>query len=188
MIIGLIGYAQTGKDSLSEVLVSKYNFKRIAFADKIRELLYEMDPPVPIGVSSELHVVGLQNYVDIFGWDEAKQHHVVRSMLQNLGVGARKLFHKEFWIMQAFYNLEPKDQNYVITDVRFTNEADIIKRMGGTIWRITRPGVGAVNSHISETELDSYQEDLTIVNEGSLEELELLVQQRMEEAIAHQTS
>ena len=69
MIIGLTGYAQSGKDTVAKILIEQYGFTRVAFADKIRELLYEMDPPVPTGVGSERHVVGLQNYVDIYDWD-----------------------------------------------------------------------------------------------------------------------
>ena len=101
MILGLTGYAQSGKDTVAQTLIERYGFTRIAFADKIRELLYEMDPPVPSGVGNERHIVGLQNYVDIYGWDVSKQNPIVRSMLQNLGVGARKVFGEWFWIEQA---------------------------------------------------------------------------------------
>lgn len=179
MIIGLAGYAQSGKDTVAKVLVEQYGFKRVAFADKIRELLYEMDPPVPVGVGSEKHVVGLQNYVDIYGWDEAKQNPIVRAMLQNLGVGARVVFNHKFWIQQALVGVHFTD-NVVITDVRFKNEADVIKEYDGSqLWRVTRPGVEAVNGHVSEHDLDDYKEDVHLHNAGTLDELELLVQTRM---------
>lgn len=179
MIIGLAGYAQSGKDTVAHILIKKYGFKRVAFADKIRELLYEMDPPVPVGVGSEKHVVGLQNYVDIYGWDVAKQHAVVRSMLQNLGVGARKVFGDEFWVAQALQQVH-FEENWVITDVRFTNEANRIKQYDNAqLWRVTRPGVEAVNSHVSEHDLDNYKEDVHLHNAGTLDELELLVQTRI---------
>jgi dephospho-CoA kinase len=46
MIIGLSGYSRSGKDEVAKILVEDYGFTRIAFADKIRELLYEMNPIV----------------------------------------------------------------------------------------------------------------------------------------------
>ena len=190
MIIGLSGYAQSGKDTVANTLVNEYGFTRVAFADKIRELLYEMDPPMPVGVSMEAHVVGLQNYVNIYGWDEAKQHPMVRSMLQNLGVGARKLFGPQFWIHEAMKTMlnEPRlDLNYVITDVRFLNEADMIRANNGMTWRVKRPGVEAVNSHVSEHDLDGYKVDQILHNGGTLEELESLVRQRMDALLANKT-
>lgn len=180
MIIGLVGYAQSGKDTVAKILVEEHGFIRVAFADKIRELLYEMDPPVPTGVGNEKHVVGLQNYVDIYGWDVAKQNPVVRSMLQNLGVGARTVFGDNHWIVEAVKPLSPTSNNYVITDVRFKNEAQWIKDLyNAPIWRVTRPGVTAVNSHISEHDLDGYKEDVHIDNAGTLDELKSIVQTRI---------
>lgn len=177
MIIGLTGYAQSGKDTVAQILVDRFGFKRIAFADKIRELLYEMDPPIKIHPDGGL--VGLQNFVDIYGWDEAKQEPQVRQHLQNLGVAARKVFDESFWIYQALGEVAPQDK-VVVSDVRFSNEADWIKDFDGQIWRVTRPGIDAVNNHVSETNMDNYKEDVHLINAGTLDELVLLVQTRMD--------
>ena len=178
MIIGLSGYAQSGKDTVANILVEKYGYTRIAFADPIRELLYEMDPPVPMGVGSEKHVVGLQNFIDVYGWDEAKQNSIVRSMLQNLGVGARKVFGDSFWVYQALSDVAPQDK-VVVSDVRFTNEAEFIQQFNGQIWRVKRLGTEAVNNHVSESEMDGYPVDQIFVNNGTIEDLQVLVQTRM---------
>lgn len=178
MIIGLSGYAQSGKDTVANILVEKYGYKRIAFADPIRDLLYEMDPPVPVGAGDEKHTVGLQNYVDVYGWDDAKQNPIVRSMLQNLGVGARKVFGDKFWIYEALSDVAPQDK-VVVSDVRFVNEASWIQTFSGQIWRIKRVGTDAVNNHVSESEMDGYPVDQIFVNNGTIEDLELLVGTRM---------
>lgn len=182
MIIGLTGYARSGKDEVAKILVEKYGYKRIAFADKIRELLYEMDPPIPMGYGLEAHTVGLQNYVDVYGWEGGKQNPTVRSMLQNLGVGARKVFNDSFWIHQAFgFGTIMRHENIVVTDVRFTNEADTIAgTLEGQIWRVTRPGITAVNNHISEHDLYNYKANETLDNEGTLEDLKIKVQKLMD--------
>jgi hypothetical protein len=178
MIIGLSGYAQSGKDTVANILVEKYGYTRIAFADPIRKLLYEMDPPVPVGAGDEKYTVGLQNYVDIYGWDDAKQHPIVRSMLQNLGVGARKVFGDTFWIYQALSDVAPQDK-VVVSDVRFVNEAKWVQDFKGQIWRVKRLGTTAVNKHVSESEMDGYPVDQIFVNNGTLEDLEVLIGTRM---------
>lgn len=173
MIIGLTGYAQSGKDTVAQILVEDYGFKKVAFADKIRELLYEMDPMV----KGEYH---LKVLVDAYGWDIVKQTPEVRRMLQNLGVSARKTFNEDFWVQQA---LRPVHftENWVITDVRFENEARIIKKYDNAqIWRIKRPGVEAVNTHVSELELEHYKVDQILKNEGTLEDLKEKIKTRME--------
>ena len=47
------------------------------------------------------------------------------------------------------------------------------------IWRIKRTNTDAVNDHVSESQMDGYKVDRILVNRGTLDELELLVQTRM---------
>jgi hypothetical protein len=174
MIIGLTGYARSGKDTVAKILVDNYGYTRVAFADKIRELLYETNPQV-----GSTRLVSLVNE---YGWDVAKASPEVRHLLQELGVGARKVFGAGFWVHEAMKTMlnDPRpDMNYVVTDVRFLNEADMIKVNKGQIWRVQRTGVEAVNSHISEMQMDNYEVNQTFVNNGTIEDLEALVKTRM---------
>jgi hypothetical protein len=179
MILGIIGYAQSGKDEIAKILVEEYGFTRVAFADKIKELLYEMNP--------NYHDTLFQQAVDNQGWEELKKDPTVRRMLQNLGVGARKLFGENFWVHQAMNSMALAWPNIVVTDVRFINEADMIRANDGEIWRIVRPGVTAVNDHISEHELNGYEEDQLVLNEGTIEELHNLIRYRMDSSLANKT-
>jgi hypothetical protein len=166
LIIGLCGYAQSGKDTVAQVLVDNYGFTRVAFADKIREFLYEVNPMVGCSPSGYL-----KDLVDLEGWEKAKQQPQVRRLLQDLGVGARKVFSENFWVQQALKDVH-FEGNYVITDVRFTNEADIIKKYDNAqLWRVKRLGVEAVNSHVSEHELDGYPVDHFVKNDGDVKDL-----------------
>jgi dephospho-CoA kinase len=47
-LIGLSGYARSGKDEAAKVLIEEFGFKRIAFADKLRDFLYALDPIVAV--------------------------------------------------------------------------------------------------------------------------------------------
>lgn len=176
-IIGLTGYAQSGKDTLAKILVEEYGYHRVAFADKIREFLYEINPMVACSPTGYL-----KDLVDLVGWDAAKQEPQVRRLLQDLGVGARKLFGDQFWVAQVFLTM-PSDK-VVITDVRFANEADAIKKYDSAqVWRVKRSGVSAVNAHVSETEMDGHPVDQIFSNNGSIEDLQNLVRARMQNAL-----
>jgi hypothetical protein len=175
-IIGLTGYAQSGKDTLASILVEKYGYSRIAFADKIRDFLYGINPMVACSPTGYL-----QDLVNLVGWDKAKQEPQVRRLLQDLGISARDLIDENIWVTAALGNVD-SDQRVVVTDVRFENEAMMIKIMGGQLWRVKRIGVGPVNDHVSESELDGYKMDQIFVNNGTLGDLELLVTTRMRNA------
>ena len=64
---------------------------------------------------------------------------------------------------------------FIITDVRFPNEAQAIKEAGGIIVRVTRPtnddsGEAAWKKHESEAFIDEMKVDLDICNCGTLED------------------
>jgi hypothetical protein len=172
MIIGLSGYARSGKDTVANILVERYGYKRVAFADPIRDLLYDVDPFVDRNIS-------LKSLVDEYGWDVAKSYPEVRRLMQDLGLSARRLFGESFWLHQATKSFATSDK-VVVADVRFVNEADTLRQNGGQVWRVERPGTEAVNEHISEHALANYNFDNVITNSSSLEDLELLIKIRMQ--------
>lgn len=66
---------------------------------------------------------------------------------------------------------EPKF-NIVVSDIRFQHEIDVIKDLGGVIWKIERPDVLSDDNHISENELINFNEyDLKIINDGTVKQL-----------------
>jgi dephospho-CoA kinase len=173
MIIGLSGYASSGKDTVAKVLVEQFGFTRIAFADPIRELLYTMDPMV-WGQTYE-GGQSVKEFVDEVGWDIAKQHHEVRRLLQTLGYSARHVLGDDVWIIAAMRKMRD-EINYVVTDVRFLNEADLLRHeLDAQLWRVERPGYGPVNEHVSEWQLNGYEFDRILNNDGTLEELEFMI-------------
>lgn len=175
-LIGLTGYAQSGKDTVASILVEKYGYTRIAFADKIRDFLYGINPMVACSPTGYL-----QDLVNLVGWDNAKQEPQVRRLLQDLGISARELIDENIWITAALSKVN-EDERVVVTDVRFENEAIMIKLMRGQLWRVKRVGFGPVNEHVSESELDGYKVNQIFVNNGSIEDLALLVTTRMRNA------
>ena len=47
------------------------------------------------------------------------------------------------------------------------------------MWRIKRIGVDAVNAHVSESQMDDYPVDQIFTNNGSIEDLGLMIKTRM---------
>ena len=164
MIIGLSGYAQSGKDTVAELLCLNYGFKRISFALPMRDAIYTLNPYVEGGN----RIVDL---VDEYGWDVAKANPEVRRLLQVFGTEVgRKMFNINFWVDIALAGLNP-EHRVVLSDVRFPNEAEAIKNLGGQVWRINRHNLTPVNGHKSEHAMDNYMFKHVLYNDGTIDDL-----------------
>ncbi|HHK4489846.1 TPA: deoxynucleotide monophosphate kinase, partial [Pseudomonas aeruginosa] len=62
-------------------------------------------------------------------------------------------------------------QGFVISDVRFDNEADWIRAKGGVVVHLRRQGAADVAAHSSESGITPGARDLFISNDGSLNDL-----------------
>lgn len=153
-IIALTGYSGVGKDTLANHLVENHGYVRVAFADKIRELLYETNPIVFRGEDDS--VERLMDIVKYYGWDKAKRiFPEIRFLMQNFGEGAKKVLGERVWIDPVLRAINETDKNVVVSDLRFPEEAEALNwtwnKKSGFVARVTRPGVGMVNDHRSET-------------------------------------
>lgn len=174
ILIGLSGYAQTGKDTVADFLVRDHGFTRVAFADKLKAVAYDLNPFICGGPGGMRR---LQAEVNDFGWDAAKQRPEIRRILQALGGGIRDHVHDQTWINAAIGSGATPGQRVVVTDVRYPNEAAAIRFRHGQIVRISRFGVEPVNGHISETAMDDERLwDAHILNDSSLEHLQATVE------------
>jgi hypothetical protein len=90
-IIGLSGFARAGKDETAKVLVEEFGFTQVAFADKLRDFLYALNPPVAPSKEKKGEMVLLQEVIDVYGWQGYKETEYgteVRRQLQRLGTEA----------------------------------------------------------------------------------------------------
>lgn len=173
MLVGLSGYARSGKDTVAARLVEEHGFTRLAFADPMREALYRLNPKINIADVQGIH---LASAVNGLGWEQVKAESPdARELLQRFGTEVvREMFGENFWVDYTMHLAESLDK-VVISDVRFKNEAEAIKAAGGVVWRVERPGTEAANSHASEHDLEGYEFDLTINNVGTIEVLHTVV-------------
>jgi hypothetical protein len=164
MLIGLSGYAQSGKDTVAELLCLNYKYKRRSFADPIRHALLTLNPKL----DSITHISDL---IQDYGWEIAKQNPEVRRLLQVMGTDVgRRMFGDKVWVKMLMDELNHEDR-VVISDVRFPNEAEAIRKLGGVVLRINRRNHSAANGHTSEHALDNYMFNYVIYNDGTVDDL-----------------
>ena len=98
-----------------------------------------------------------------------------RHMMQTLGTEwGRACIHPDFWVMIArteTQRIMNDGRSVVIDDVRFPNEATMIRDLGGELWRIDRPGVIYSGDHSSEGGLEDITPDRVIINDGTIDQL-----------------
>jgi hypothetical protein len=130
VIIGLTGYKGVGKDTAGEYLTT-LGYERLSFADGVRDLCEAINPNVG-GVLLADHIIDV-------GWEHFKVWGDGRRLLDNCGKGVRDIIGEDSLVRAAARKVKP-DRSYVITDLRFPNEADWVAAQGGVLWRIIRPG------------------------------------------------
>lgn len=175
-LVGMIGYARSGKDTVAARLAA-HRFARFAFADKLREAVLALNPIVEwlpsFYTDGSPEPVRLSEIVAADGWEKAKEYPEVRRVLQHYGMAVRAI-DEDFWVRPVMTAIASAGAA-VITDVRFPNEAIAVRRAGGVLVRVARPGVGPVNDHDSETALDDLLADFTIHNDSTIAALHRMV-------------
>lgn len=175
-VIGVIGKMGSGKSTVAHILLEKHNFVSIAVADPLKRIVQEM-----FDIPGEC----------LWGPSEARTGQI-REMLQKLGTDYGRYFDEDLWANKLHNRIKSLRQkkvdpffpdyvftnpgmNVVVSDIRFPNEAKVIRSLGGTLCKVVRdvvPQRDATDHHISETAMDNIRYDYTIINNGSLEDLE----------------
>jgi hypothetical protein len=162
-VVGFGHQARVGKDTAGLYLLRKIQTaKRRAFADSLKEACAVIFGFTDAQLNGEMKEV-----VDPF-WETSP-----RDLLQRVGTEAiRNKVGRDVWVKSwemYLNNHSHFERLWVVTDVRFTNEASAVKRAGGVLVRIDRPPEmrDKVPDHISEKALSDYKGwDHTINNDG----------------------
>lgn len=178
--IAFIGKARSGKDTAGTRLVQRWAFTRVAFADPLKRMALDLNPYIPTGYGV---TVRLRSLVADAGWEYAKDNYPeVRRTLQRAGQTVREL-DEDFWLNVALRSIDAAkgwNMPVVVTDCRYPNEAKALKARGFLMVRVQRPGgrgamtMGQIRSamHASETALDDFPADATVINGGTVFDLE----------------
>lgn len=186
MIVGFCGKIGAGKDTAGAYLVDRWGFKRISFADKLKDSAaacfgikpkdweeLKNAPDARITITRDLGPTNREAYT--------VASVSCREFLQFYGTEAhRKVFGDNFWVEQAIkeipdWSFAHGQKNYVFTDVRFSNEAEAIHELGGRVLQIYKDGGSTKDVHSSEVGLPEDLIDGKIANIGSLDQLYVLL-------------
>lgn len=172
-LIGITGYARSGKDTFAARLTEAHGFTKASFAQPVKDAALRLDPLIQL-YRDDPYTARLSVLVRRYGWEACKDRFPeVRRTLQRLGTDAIRTLDPDFWVRMAVGKLDPQ-QPTVFTDVRFPNEADAIVASGGHLVRVVRPEQDAIPApirHSSEVAMNGYEVQWTILNQGTVDDL-----------------
>lgn len=140
MIIGVCGLIGSGKDTIADYLVNTHGFRRDSFAATLKDAvsaIFGWDRDMLEGRSR--HSREWREQPDAW-WSERLGRTITpRLMLQIWGTEVcRQGFHDDVWIASLENKLRSTQDDVVISDCRFPNEIDSIRRQGGSVIRVVR--------------------------------------------------
>jgi hypothetical protein len=170
-LIALAGPARVGKDTIGEHLHKRFNYARYAFAGPLKEMVH-----VGLGLSPRDYQ-STEQKESVIPWLGVSYRHIT----QTLGTEwMRDRVNSQGWVIIAERNIQQMADagtpGCVITDMRFDNEAEWVRKVGGTVVHVKgkRAQIGMseeAKKHASEKGVTFGPEDRVIVNDGTFEEL-----------------
>lgn len=141
MIVGVVGFIGSGKDTVAEYLANEYNFKHESFASSLKDAVsavFGWDRQLLEGQT--INARQWRETVDTWWAERLKIPNLTpRYILQQWGTEVcRQGFHDDIWIASIENKLRNSNDNIVISDCRFPNEIQAIRRLGGTVVRVVR--------------------------------------------------
>ena len=159
MVIGISGKIGSGKDAFAELFIKHvaeeygHQFENKKFAYNLKKIV-----SILIGVPMDdvLSREGKLKYLPEWGM-------TIGEMQQKIGTEAiRNNIHNDAWVLSLFSTYKKEKDFWIVTDVRFKNEAELIKKKGGLIIRLngdpnnSKKGDERNMNHQSEIDLDDY--------------------------------
>jgi ABC-type oligopeptide transport system ATPase subunit len=175
IIIGIIGEKGSGKTTAAEcILKNNPDFKEVAFATPLKKMAEILKFP----------------FINVYGTQQDKANIIpeyktsFRQFAQCTSDSIKKLMGEDIFVKIAEQELDKN--NVVFSDVRYLNEASMIKKHRGYLIKIERNiKKDKYSNHSSELELHEIKPDITIKNNVKLDEFKHIVSQVIKIQKAH---
>lgn len=192
MLIGLVGFAGSGKGTVGDLLSSVHGYKQDSFAAPLKDAvanIFGWDRQMLEGSTKDSR--DWREVPDTFWSEKFGYPFTPRLALRLMGTEAgRNVFHKDMWVISLLHRNQGGD--VVVTDVRFKNEVKAIHDAGGIVVRVRRGAnptwfqtaqeanegdpdairsMGHLGIHSSEWDWVGSEIDHTIYNDGTLADL-----------------
>lgn len=185
LVLALSAWKTSGKDTVADYLASEYDFKKISFAAKLKDMVANQYSVPREFLDSPTHKeMPLLNF-PVIPSDKSTAHlqEMLRTELQSgywtpralciLEGSVKRAVHSNYWVRAAISEIaQSSGGNFVITDMRYKTEADTIRMLypETTIVRIDRYDSSPTQDP-SERDMDDYPFDYIIQNRTSKEDL-----------------
>ncbi len=163
------GKAHSGKGEVAKHLVKEFGFVEFGFADYLKVIATcYFDWPENLIYNNSERTVDSRSFMQIIGH-------------------AGRMFDEDFWIKHLAQKISVACRDWVdagysskfkavISDLRYPNEMDWGRSVGGRLWKVVRTGdfkkIQAGENHISETALDDRTDwDKVLMNDSTLSSL-----------------
>jgi hypothetical protein len=171
MLIGLTGKAGSGKTTACKYLQEKY--PDLQLVNMKVAIIAEMRANFATLLEEIAHVYNIDSptlwTVDRLFEDKPP---LMRKLMQCYGGEVRRGDDPDYWVKQWKSFVSYTKGDIICDDVRFINEADAIKDMGGVVIRIVREDITDTGTHSTEAEMDKIEPDFTVIAKpGDLEGL-----------------
>jgi len=166
-LIAFTGLKGSGKDTAAEVLLG-YGFKVIKFADPLKAMMraYLRTNGIPEDMI-EMYVEGDLKETCLDEWEGCSTRYAMQTIGTEWG---RYKIGDSLWV-NSFKRRAAVHDLVVCTDVRFNDEVNVIRSLGGKVYRIARPGQENNDMHESERGIILLNVAGEIVNDGSIADL-----------------
>ena len=209
MIIGFVGFIGSGKDTAADYLVNFHGFRRDSFANTLKDAVaavFGWDRTLLEGRTAEARA--WRELPDEWWSKRLGKTITPRWVLQYWGTEVcRYGFHDDIWIASLENRIRKTGDNIVISDVRFPNEIKAIHKSGGKVirvkrgpepewydsavdankgqkymgWALGRNKLEKLGIHASETAWVGGKIDITITNDGTIDELFAAIKSQVED-------
>lgn len=192
-IIGIVGFIGSGKGTVGQYLVKNHNFIETSFAGTLKDAVSAIFCwPRDLLEGDTTESREWREQIDPW-WSKKMGRPVTpRWVLQYIGTDVMRMhFNTNIWIWSVEKQILDKQKSVVITDVRFPNEVNLLRELGGKIIWVRRPDLPewydlALNQnknlgydmtkkyadvHLSEWAWIGTPIDATIINDRSLTDL-----------------
>ena len=176
----IIGKAGSGKSTLSNYLVKKYNFKQFALGDNVKYFISDMTN-ILHNIDTNINEIKIEELFDV----ETKKKY--RKHMQQIGTDlCQKWFGKTVWceIINKQIKTNSINSNIIIDDCRFIHEYEYFKKQNYISIKILNNRCLLMN-HSSELEQDLIEPDYIIENNNTIEDFYNKIDYLMTKLIKH---
>jgi hypothetical protein len=202
-LLGIGGLKRHGKDTFADFLVEDHGYTKTFMSEPLTAAVSLIGPRGPwvrldfpeAGAGDAGEFIRYADLVEAVGYTQAKEHRDAREYLQGLGTEVgRNMIGESTWTdiaEEKIREARAAGHPVVITGIRYENEIELVRRLGGyTVWversalpaPVAHPLTDAIDAalepvedttatHTSETSLLAEDFDIFIDNDSTLEAL-----------------